>query len=82
MSKHEKIEAVAPTPTLTMPDLLDVADAVDEISDLLSAVFELAGGFSADGERGLTRVISVAQQKLHEVKDALQVGLSALPLAA
>jgi hypothetical protein len=60
-----------PIPTPRDLEILNITDAVDEISDLLAAVFELAGGFSAESERGLTRVISVAHQKLDEVRDAL-----------
>jgi hypothetical protein len=63
--------------------LTDIVDQTDEVDALLQAAFDLAAGDTSTPDKGLLAVVSVAQQKVGEISEALTTLLKgAAPIAA
>jgi hypothetical protein len=52
-------------------EVIDIADKANEVGALLQTVFTLAAAETLSPDEGLLAVVSVAQQKVGEISDAL-----------
>ena len=52
-------------------EVIDIADKANEVGALLQTVFTLAAAETLSPDEGLLAVVSVEQQKVGEISDAL-----------